>query len=284
MHYLLPLAFTAATAAFTYDELWNLQNSLWENFLYPQNLQQINATDTSVFTEDVQGRVDITRTFDGRELNTEYNFGLFTDPDHVSLVGVPINYTITQFAALENITSASTLFTFNATSFNNTLLPITIDTWILFTPEGKISQYDSTFRWFGWLVQTLLETAGPTLFNTTDAATTKSKLAALLADTICQTHEDYCLGPNKQYDSKPECVDFLTKEIRFGEAHELGMNTLLCREVHEHMVQYRPAQHCPHIGPSGGSYCVDDRGYGDVVTERYFREGFIPFGGGVSQG
>lgn len=75
----------------------------------------------------VQGRVDITRTFDGRELNNEYIFGLFSDPDHLSLVGVPIAYSITQFTANDDIASATTVVTFNSTSFN-IIIPVTIDT------------------------------------------------------------------------------------------------------------------------------------------------------------
>ncbi|KAL2848413.1 hypothetical protein BJY01DRAFT_246425 [Aspergillus pseudoustus] len=275
---LLVLLFPAVSTAFTFNELWALQNNLWDQFLYPANLAQINATDTSVFAEDVQGRVDITRTFDDRELNNEYIFGLFSDPEHLSLVGVPIAYSITQFAANENIASATTVFTFNATSFNSTLVPVTVDTWILYNPDGKIAQYDATFRWFGWLLDTILEAAGRTLFNTTDPLATESHLATLLASTICQTHEEYCLGGNQQYASTEECIRFLTSDIRFGKAYELGRNTLLCREVHEHMVRYRPTEHCPHIGPTGGNYCVDDKGYADVVTEDYFRAPFIPYG------
>ncbi|KAL4789692.1 hypothetical protein BDV19DRAFT_20664 [Aspergillus venezuelensis] len=267
----------AALADFTFDELWVLQNTLWDNFLYPANLQQINATDTSVFAENVQGRVDITRTFDGRELNNEYIFGLFSDPSHLSLVGIPISYNITQFAANQNITSATTVFTFNATSFN-TLVPVTIDTWILFNVDGKIVQYDATFRWFGWLLDTLLEAAGTGLFNTTDPAETQKALGDLLGNTICETHDQYCVDDNKQYDSNTACVNFLLEEIRFGKAYELGRNTLLCREVHEHMVQYRPTEHCPHIGPDGGGYCVDDKNYEDVVTEGYFKKSFVPYG------
>ncbi|KAI9368019.1 hypothetical protein BJX61DRAFT_550765 [Aspergillus egyptiacus] len=283
MHFSLALILaigTAALADFTFDELWNLQNTLWDNFLYPANLGQINATDTSVFTEDVQGRVDITRTFDGRELNNEYIFGLFSDPTHLSLVGIPISYNITQFAANQNISSATTVFTFNVTSFN-TLVPITIDTWILYNADGKIVQYDATFRWFGWLLDTLFEAAGTGLFNTTDPADTQRALGELLATTICETHDQYCVGDNKQYASNEECVRFLTEEIRFGRDYELGRNTLLCREVHEHMVQYRPTEHCPHIGPDGGGYCVDDKEYAEVVTERYFQEPFIPYSYGA---
>ncbi|KAL2859316.1 hypothetical protein BJX68DRAFT_261755 [Aspergillus pseudodeflectus] len=267
MYALLHVLFVAATAAFTFDELFLMQNSLWDHFLYPANLQQINATDTSVFAEDVQGRVDITRTFNGRELNNEYIFGLFSDPEHLSLVGVPITYKITQFAANDNIASATTIFTFNATSFSNTLIPVTVDTWILFNAEGKIAQYDATFRWFGWLLDALLDAAGRLLFNTTDPAKTQTQLGGLLAETICQTHEDYCVGANVQYSNKAECVDFLENRTRFGKAYELGRNTLLCREVHEHMVRHRPAVHCPHIGPTGGDYCVDDKSYAAVVTE-----------------
>ncbi|KKK23466.1 hypothetical protein ARAM_003970 [Aspergillus rambellii] len=285
MHYLHAAAFFALGSAlhtpgpsFTFNEVWALQNSLWENFLYPANLEQINATNTSVFAEDVQGRVDITRTFDGRELNNEYIFGLFSDPQHLSLVGIPIAYNITQFAANRNIASATTVFTFNATSFN-LLVPITIDTWLMFDPDGKITQYDATFRWFPKLFDALAQAAGKQ-FNLTDPAQIQSRLASLLADTICQTHADRCVGENQQYASKDECIRFLTTQVRFGGPDELGGNTLLCREVHEHMVQYRPAEHCPHIGPTGGNYCVDDKTYDEVVTERYFRESFIPYGYG----
>jgi hypothetical protein len=45
---------TVALADFTFDQLWTLQNTFWDNFLYPANLQQINATDTSVFAENVR--------------------------------------------------------------------------------------------------------------------------------------------------------------------------------------------------------------------------------------
>lgn len=172
------------------------------------------------------------------------------------------------------------MFTFNATSFN-TLVPITIDTWILYNPDGKIAQYDATFRWFDWLLDTLSEAAGTGLFNTTDPAEIQRQLAGLLASTICQTHDQYCLDENKQYETNEACVDFLTNTVRFGKAYELGRNTLLCREVHEHMVQYRPTEHCPHIGPSGGGYCVDDKDYAAMVTERYFKQPFIPFGYGA---
>jgi hypothetical protein len=194
------------------------------------------------------------------------------------LTGVPIAYNITQFIANQNIASATTVITFNATSFD-VLVPLTVDSWMAFNEEGKIIQYDATFRWFDWLVQTLFEAAG-NKFNTTDEAKIQSMLSTLLAEAICETSDKYCTGDNLQYESKEKCMNFLTKETRFGQPYELGRNTLLCREVHKHMVQYRPKEHCPHIGPSGGDMCVDDKSYAQTVTEAYFNQSWIAYGYG----
>ncbi len=40
--------------------------------------------------------------------------------------------------------------------------------------------------------------------------------------------------------------------------------------VHQNMVAIRPAVHCPHIGPTGGGYCNDDKTYDQTVLETYF--------------
>ncbi|OGM50052.1 hypothetical protein ABOM_001327 [Aspergillus bombycis] len=261
-----------------FDKLWSLENNIWTNFLYPANLKQINATDDSVFTKDVQGRVDITRTFPGRELNNEYIFGLFSQPESISLTGVAINYTITQFVANQNMASATTVITFNSTSFG-VLLPLTVDSWMAFNEDGKVTQYDATFRWFDWFVKTLFDAAA-VKFNTTDPVVVKKNLTELLAEAICETSDKYCKDKNKQYDNHQHCKDVLTKEKRFGDPYELGRDTLLCREVHKHMVQYRPDEHCPHIGPSGGDMCVDDKSYVQTVLESYFPQSWIANGYG----
>ncbi|KAF9887340.1 hypothetical protein FE257_010335 [Aspergillus nanangensis] len=289
MHSILLLLATAATAAaaaaavssadpptFSFDQLWALENNLWTNFLYPANIQQINATDDSVFADNVQGRVDITRTFDGRELNNEYIFGLFSQPDSVSLTGIPIAYNITQFTANQNIASATTVVTFNATTVG-VIVPLAIDTWMAFDAHGKIVQYDVTFRWFDYLLDSLL-LGLQQKYNTTDPATVQRTLAQTLATTICEVAETSCTGTNLQYRTRDECMQFLTGETRFGKAYELGRNTLLCREVHKHMVQYRPDEHCAHIGPSGGNMCVDDMSYGQVVTQAYFSQSWVANG------
>jgi hypothetical protein len=40
-------------------------------FMYPNNTIQAATINSTLFAEDIQGRVDLTSTFDGRELNTE---------------------------------------------------------------------------------------------------------------------------------------------------------------------------------------------------------------------
>ncbi|KAH7337904.1 hypothetical protein BKA66DRAFT_577429 [Pyrenochaeta sp. MPI-SDFR-AT-0127] len=253
---------------FTYDELWELEVQLWDNFLYPANLKQAQAINSTLFATDIQGRVDITRNFDGAELNTEYLFGLFTDPKAISLVGVPISYEITEFVAYDRVAAASTIVTFNATTFQR-IVPVTIDTFIAWNDERKIWQYDATFRWFGYLLDTLLAAVASDI-KATSPDQAIGYVTNTLADSICRTHQNHCTGENQQYSSSEACLKYLTQTVRFGKAHELGQNTLLCRSVHEQMVQWRPAVHCPHIGPSGGGMCTDDQTYGNVVLQKHF--------------
>jgi hypothetical protein len=40
-------------------------------FMYPNNTVEAAKINSTLFAENVQGRVDVTNTFDGRELNTE---------------------------------------------------------------------------------------------------------------------------------------------------------------------------------------------------------------------
>jgi hypothetical protein len=225
--------------------------------------------------------VDLTRTFDGPELNTEYLFGLFTNlalnPDVATLLGYPVSYEIVHFTANQNIASASTIIMFNFTIIN-AVIPVEIDTWNMWNAEGQVLQYDATFRWFQYLVDTLIGAAMP-LLNATTPQQTIGILQQALSSGICNTHQTYCTGSNQQYSNFTDCFSFLTKTIRFGAAYELGKNTLLCRMVHENMIPFRPEVHCPHIGPSGGGMCVDDATYAQKVLQPYFTNApFIPYG------
>lgn len=273
---------------FTFDELFALQKRFLDNFISPMNDVQAKSINSSLLAENVQGRVDITRTFDGRELNTEYLFGLFanlaTSPAF-SLLGVPVAYNITHFAGSQNIASASTRFTFNFQPLNLTL-SIQIQTWNAFNAAGEISMYDANFGgWWAWVLDTLMGQVQQQLSllsgkNVTLAQTTEY-VQSKLATSICTTAQEYCVGPElQQYENATSCYNFLTKEIRLGESYELGRNTVSCRMVHQNMVALRPAVHCPHIGPSGGGYCIDSPSYAVTVGQTYFTN--FPFAYGNS--
>lgn len=100
-------------------------------------------------------------------------------------------------------------------------------------------------------------------------------LTSTLTKSICQIHDKHCTGEDQQYEDNASCVKFLTEGVRFGQDYELGKDTLLCRSIHQQMVQYRPDVHCAHIGPTGGGMCVDDQTYEEKVLEKPFTH--VPF-------
>ena len=103
---------SSSQPCFTFDELYNFQKKFLDNFISPADQVQAKAINSSLLADDVLGRIDITRTFKGRELNTEYLFGLFANlaatPESLSLLGVPVSYEILHFTANENVVSALT--------------------------------------------------------------------------------------------------------------------------------------------------------------------------------
>jgi hypothetical protein len=199
----------------------------------------------------------------------------------MSLIGIPESYEITHFAANGNTASASTTIQFSFPSFGVTL-PVVIDTWNVWDANCRVIQYDATFRWFEYLLETLLQAKNMTTRYEEDSSkeTVVGSLGDGLAASICNVHDTYCTGDLRQYNSTDYCNQFLTKQTRFGAAYEMGRNTLLCRMVHQNLVPSRPDVHCSHIGPTGGGMCCDDSTYAQKVEEQYFRGPFLPFGGG----
>jgi len=57
------------TPSFSIGELYNLTTAFWDAFMYPNNLAQSKAINSSFFAPDVLGRVDATRTFPGQEVS-----------------------------------------------------------------------------------------------------------------------------------------------------------------------------------------------------------------------
>jgi len=146
---------------FTYDELYKLLANFWDNFLYPADVTQAKSINSTLFSENVQGRIDVTRTFTGRELNTEYLFGLFANlagSSSLSLIGVPMSYEILKFSGNSYVSSASTRLMFNISSLG-LVVPVEIDTWTTWNSLGQMTQYDGIFKYWGWLQDYVTETA-----------------------------------------------------------------------------------------------------------------------------
>ena len=54
-----------------YEQKFSLFLNFVEAFMFPNDTIQANMINSTLFAENIQGRVDLTNTFDGRELNTE---------------------------------------------------------------------------------------------------------------------------------------------------------------------------------------------------------------------
>lgn len=255
-------------ALLTYDELLTYYHRFWDAFIFPESSAQLQSVNSSLFAENVVGRVDVTRTYIGRELNTEYIFGSFSDnsfnPNVQTFLGAPLAHQTIHVAAQDGFISSAELVLFN-TSLISKVIPVEIYLWMLFNGEGEIEQYDITFRWFDWLFQSMVNTV-----QQDSSPNNEVTLSLQLAREVCRTSADYCAGSNAQYSSCDQCQEYLTNKVRLGAAHEFGRNTLLCRHLHAKILPLRPEVHCPHIGPTGGDMCVDDLTYQEAVLEPTF--------------
>lgn len=102
-----------------------------------------------------------------------------------------------------------------------------------------MSQYDAVFKWMDWQFATLAVAAAKKL-GLSDPVAVQAALTNATAGSICAAEAEYCVGDLKQYADTNACMSFLTTQIPFGEAWQLGMNTLSCRDIHVNMVPFRP--------------------------------------------
>ena len=95
---------------FSTDELYGMHTKFLDAFMAPNNAIEARKINSTLLATDVQGKIDVTRTFDGRELNTEYLFGLFANlaesPGSISLLGVPMSYEVLNFVGSGNVASS----------------------------------------------------------------------------------------------------------------------------------------------------------------------------------
>lgn len=225
--------------------------------------------------------MDVTGLFPGRELSTEYLYGLFANftptPESFNLLGFPISENLIRFAGNQNIVSFSFIAQFHIAALDFTF-PQEFAMWLTYNAAGEVSQYDISARRLDRSLDYVLN-ATMAAINTTSPVVLGQFLTGVLAKSVCSVAQTYCNGTNQQYTDEAQCLNFLTTQVRFGKAYELGANTLICRMVHQQMVPFRPGVHCPHIGPSGGNFCVDSQTYPEAVLEPVFTAApYVPYG------
>lgn len=270
---------------FSNEELFQHAISFANDYLYPNNVIQAKSINSSYFADDVVGRIDVTRNFEGKELNTEYLFGLFSqlsDNDVANLIGYSSSYDVYEFVANCNEYSMSVVNNGTFPSLNNASLPIAVNIWIKLNEYKQITQYDLTFLRFERLFDAI-ELAGYKALSGNSTATEIPQdgyklLQKVLVNSICKVHEKYCQKDYPQYSSQNACIDYLMNDTKLGKDFEGGRDTVWCRSLHQNMIEYRPSVHCPHLGPSGGDMCTNE-GTGFLeVTYNYkttFKEPWI---------
>lgn len=266
--------------------------TLWAQFadavMYPANLKQVKAINSTLLSTDIQGRVDVTNTFDGVELNTAYLFGLYGNIansgqnksiDPSPLQDYPLSWEQRAFMGKGDMVFG----TVNFQQYNpatNITLPTLVDVYLLFDKCDLIKQYDVRFQRSAWYSDVTSYDYVPTVakkLNIKPEAVTPQNINDVVAagaiKIICPTVMDVCKGANQQYKDLNECNTFL-QTLPVGQAYELGQNTISCRLMHSNMVRLRPDVHCPHLGKTGGGMCIQ-RDYSQVTSEKYFKTPFV---------
>ncbi|WVQ85398.1 hypothetical protein IAT38_007563 [Cryptococcus sp. DSM 104549] len=247
-------------------------------YMYPNNVAEVKKINSTLFSEDVKGTADLSANFDGRELSTEYVFGLFVnsaaDPTDPSPFGKPVSYNVTALMVQNNYVSASIKWEFYYGVLDKTV-PIQVDGWFLINDQREITQYDLSFRRWAWTTDYLLPQLIPYMAAKVNMPATNQSdvLRNFVSHKICDTAATYCNGTNEQYNSYDTCMSFLnTRET--GEFYRMGEDNLLCRYLHVPMLNLRPSVHCPHIGPTGGDMC-NPRDYNEIVLSSHFPKGWL---------
>ncbi|TDL18472.1 hypothetical protein BD410DRAFT_793173 [Rickenella mellea] len=274
----------SACAMPTLVQILGTMKQFQKDWTFPRVTEIGASINYTLFDPDVIGRVDITNTFYGNELNTEYLFGAFSSfgtSKTTSLIGVPLNSTISELVIQGDTVSLSLIAMFNWTV---KIVPVQVNFFFKFDDEGKVTQYDAQLVHSSWLFQTVLPGFIPILAKelglpvTTNPFILVAKRAAM---DICAEHDQFCTGENLQYKSTEECMNFIETAIPFGDYWQAGQNSGICRYLHKAMVSRRPSVHCPHIGPSGGDMCID-RDYEETVTKNPFKKPFIGMPEGIA--
>lgn len=230
--------------------------SIYNLVTYPNNLPIVESLSAAVpdnlFNENVTGRVTPLGSFEGLNNSIEYFF--------VIAVPSPPNYSafskaeVVQFSSECPEVAASTVH-LESSLFIPGQPPKAVSTlkqiafWN-FDENGAVLNYDA-------LVPSLSRWTSSD--GAIDLYAPEAQQGSIVG--VCNTATERCVGPNKQYESFEQCVQFLTAKP-FGHYDDIWGDNVICRSIHLLLTITRPDIHCPHVGPDGGGKCID-KSYAD---------------------
>lgn len=129
------------------------------------------------------------------------------------------------------------------------------DNWTLwgvgkFHPvTNRLAGYDVDFRRYSELLYSL-----STVSNNAES---QAAFQRLMANQICITTTQQCVGANKQWDSYEQCVDTLAPKRFIAVSTAVLDDTLLCRLIFSVMLPFNHGGFCANVGPTGGNSCLN---------------------------
>ncbi|GAA5950619.1 hypothetical protein JCM21900_002528 [Sporobolomyces salmonicolor] len=104
---------------------------------------------SDILADDIVGRVDVTTTFEGNELNVKYFFGFFgeirKDNNTTSIIGYPASQEVQALVVEPPIVYCSAVVQLAYTTMEYSF-PIQIDMTTEWNDESKMMSYDAVFR------------------------------------------------------------------------------------------------------------------------------------------
>ncbi|KAJ3298660.1 hypothetical protein HDU79_008153 [Rhizoclosmatium sp. JEL0117] len=223
---------------------------------YPNNLQIVKTSvvhgipPPRTFANTTGGRIWPIGTFTNAMDTIEYQFGIFGNQDSrdtaAAIIPVISAFEIKAFVVSGNVAGAS---------IDYTMLDLVTKATYPLRVQGFF-RLDSAYNIVGYDVQ--VQNTG--LFYAKVGLNTPKWLEQpVLAGLVCDSVAKACTGVDQQYNAqgKPDCFNFLSSVVPFGDNNQVQGDSLACRSIHVNLAFLRPDIHCPHVGPTGGMMCVD---------------------------
>lgn len=215
---------------------------VYQNLVYPLPIAIIAGQYpiTDLFASTVQGRVSPLGSFDDFTAVEEYFYGLGASSQ--------IDYVVfkTLVASGDYVAIEVDLF-FNYTLQGRPSHNLTQTGFYRFNSDDLIVSLDLDILNIGAVLDVY---PTPEIQNATIINLCKT---LVLTPGFCSNP---ATDPDGHYTDVDDCVEFF-HSVPFGSWTRGNSNTVICRMLHTILTAFRPFEHCPHVGKTGGHKCVD---------------------------